>query len=94
MYREEHGDVYKRQYQAGKQPEPQPGVHNSGWARDPGDLYYKGDTAVILPILESYVKDILTTFKDCLLYTSDMWLPLLFVAMERISFSRERNMPI
>ena len=35
-------------YQAGKQPEPQPGVHNSGWARDPGDLYYKGDTACLL----------------------------------------------
>ena len=51
-------------YIAGKQPEPQPGVHNSGWARDPGDLYYKGDTAVILPVLESYVKDIPTTFKD------------------------------
>ena len=50
--------------QAGKQPEPQPVVHNSGWARDPGDLYYKGDTAVILPVLENYVKDILTTFKD------------------------------
>ena len=33
------------------------------WARDPGDLYYKGDTAVILPVLENYVKDILTTFK-------------------------------
>ena len=26
--------------------------------------------------------------------STDMWLPLLFVAMERISFSRERNMPI
>ena len=57
-------DCWNPVYQAGKQPEPQPGVHNSGWARDPGDLYYKGDTAVILPVLESYVKDILTTFKD------------------------------
>ena len=27
-------------------------------------LTYKGDTAVILPVLENYVKDILTTFKD------------------------------
>ena len=57
-------DCWNPVYQAGKQPEPQPGVHNSGWARDPGDLYYKGDPAVILPVLENYVKDILTTFKD------------------------------
>lgn len=57
-------DCWNPTYQAGKQPEPQPGVHNSGWARDPGDLYYKGDTTVILPVLENYVKDILTTFKD------------------------------
>lgn len=49
-------DCWNPTYQAGKQPEPQPGVHNSGWARDPGDLYYKGDTAVILPVLENYVK--------------------------------------
>lgn len=57
-------DCWNPTYQAGKQPEPQPGVHNSGWVRDPGDLYYKGDTAAILPVLEKYVKDILTTFKD------------------------------
>ena len=57
-------DCWNPVYQAGKQPEPQPGVHSSGWARDPGDLYYKGDPAVILPVLENYVKDILTTFKD------------------------------
>lgn len=57
-------DCWNPVYQAGKQPEPQPGVHNSGWVRDPGDLYYKGDTATILPVLEAYVKDVLTTFKD------------------------------
>ena len=28
-------DCWNPTYQAGKQPEPQPGVHNSGWARDP-----------------------------------------------------------
>ena len=27
-------DCWNPTYQAGKQPEPQPGVHNSGWARD------------------------------------------------------------
>ena len=57
-------DCWNPVYAAGKQPEPEPGVHNSGWLRDPGDLYYKGDTAKILPVLETYVKDILTTFKD------------------------------
>ena len=57
-------DCWNPTYQAGKQPEPQPGVHNSGWVRDPGDLYFKGDTAIVLPILEAYVKDILTSFKD------------------------------
>jgi endo-1,4-beta-mannosidase len=57
-------DCWTPSYQAGKQPEPQPGVHNSGWLRDPGDLYYKGDSAKVLPILEDYVKDVLTTFKD------------------------------
>ncbi|MDR1881332.1 MAG: glycoside hydrolase family 5 protein [Prevotella sp.] len=57
-------DCWNPIYKAGKQPEPQPGVHNSGWLRDPGDLYYKGDTAKILPVLEAYVKDILTAFKD------------------------------
>ena len=57
-------DCWNPEYAAGKQPEPSPGVHNSGWLRDPGDLYYKGDTAKILPLLEVYVKDILTTFKN------------------------------
>jgi hypothetical protein len=57
-------DCWNPTYQAGKQPEPRPGVHNSGWVRDPGDLYYKGDTTLILTVLEEYVKDILTTFKD------------------------------
>lgn len=57
-------DCWNPTYKAGKQPNPQPGIHNSGWLRDPGDLYYRGDTAKILPVLEEYVKDILTTFKD------------------------------
>jgi hypothetical protein len=55
-------DCWNPTYHAGKQPDPKPGVHNSGWVRDPGDLLYT-DTALI-KILEIYVKDILTTFKD------------------------------
>jgi hypothetical protein len=57
-------DCWTPAYSAGKQPEPQPGVHNSGWVRDPGDRYYKDDSHAILPVLETYVTDILTTFRD------------------------------
>jgi hypothetical protein len=54
-------DCWAPVYQAGKQPDPQPGVHNSGWVRDPGDLIFQ-DTSLVV-VLETYVKDILTTFK-------------------------------
>lgn len=56
-------DCWNPTYQAGKQPEPKPGVHNSGWVRDPGDLLFTS-AKPLEPILESYVKDILTTFKN------------------------------
>lgn len=55
-------DCWNARYQAGKQPEPRPGVHNSGWVRDPGDLLF--DQPGLINQLETYVKDILTTFKD------------------------------
>ena len=55
-------DCWNATYKVGKQPEPKPGVHNSGWVRDPGDLLYTSDN--LLPVLESYVKDILETFKN------------------------------
>jgi len=55
-------DCWNATYHAGKQPDPKPGVHNSGWVRDPGDLLYEDSTLV--DELEVYVKDILTTFKD------------------------------
>jgi len=55
-------DCWNPTYKAGKQPEPKPGVHNSGWVRDPGDLLYTDTT--MIKTLESYVKDVLTTFKD------------------------------
>lgn len=57
-------DCWNLTYEAGKQPDSKPGVHNSGWLRDPGDLYYKGDSLKMEPVLEAYVKDILITFKD------------------------------
>lgn len=55
-------DCWNPTYKAGKQPEPKPGVHNSGWVRDPGDLIHQDSTLVIK--LERYVKDILTTFAN------------------------------
>lgn len=55
-------DCWNPTYHAGKQPDPKPGVHNSGWVRDPGDLYYNDSTLVVK--LEAYVKDILTSFGE------------------------------
>lgn len=53
-------DCWNPVYKIGKQPDPKPGIHNSGWVRDPGDLIYQNPE--LLVILEAYVKDILTTF--------------------------------
>ena len=55
-------DCWNATYQAGKQPDPEPGVHNSGWIRDPGDLLFTDTT--LMETLEVYVKDVLTTFAD------------------------------
>lgn len=55
-------DCWNPTYKAGKQPDPKPGIHNSGWVRDPGDLLYSDTT--LYKTLETYVKDVLTTFKD------------------------------
>jgi len=54
-------DCWNPSYTAGTQPEPKPGIHNSGWIRDPGDLLYTSPDLIVL--LENYVKDLLTTFK-------------------------------
>lgn len=55
-------DCWNANYQVGKQPAPKPGIHNSGWLRDPGDIYYAEPKVV--DTLQAYVMDILTTFKD------------------------------
>jgi hypothetical protein len=55
-------DCWNPTYQDGKQPDPKPGIHNSGWVRDPGDLLFTDPG--IIKVLEEYVKDILTTFRD------------------------------
>ena len=55
-------DCWNPTYHAGKQPDPKPGVHNSGWLQDPGELIYTDPS--IIETLETYVKDILTTFAN------------------------------
>lgn len=46
----------------GKQPDPKPGVHNSGWMRSPGKTVH--DDSTRWGVLEAYVKDILSTYKN------------------------------
>ncbi|MBN8577877.1 MAG: cellulase family glycosylhydrolase [Cytophagales bacterium] len=53
-------DCWNDSYAPGKQPEPRPGIHNSGWVRDPGTMIYTHPDT--MKVLEAYVKDILTTF--------------------------------
>ena len=55
-------DVWNPVPQSGKQPEPTPGVHNSGWVQSPGaailgDIHRHGE-------LESYVRGILSRYGD------------------------------
>ncbi len=54
-------DCWNPTYKAGTQPAPKTGVHNSGWVRDPGKLYYDRPTLTVT--LERYVKDMFTSFK-------------------------------
>jgi hypothetical protein len=46
----------------GKQPDPKPGIHNSGWVRSPNIAVH--DNPIRWAVLEAYVKDVLSTFKD------------------------------
>jgi len=54
-------DCWNESYHIGTQPAPKPGIHNSGWLRDPGKLLY--DDPELMKVLENYVKDVLNTFK-------------------------------
>ncbi|WP_431293386.1 cellulase family glycosylhydrolase [Pedobacter sp. P26] len=55
-------DCWNDKYAIGRQPLPRPGVHNSGWLKDPGNIVQKGGP--LLDTLQAYVSDILRTFKD------------------------------
>ena len=46
----------------GKQPDPKPGIHNSGWVRSPSKAVH--DDATQWTYLEKYVKDVLTAFRN------------------------------
>ena len=53
-------DCWNTNPKPGKQPDPKPGVHNSGWMQDPGrPLTTPADYAE----LKAYVDDLLITFK-------------------------------
>jgi endo-1,4-beta-mannosidase len=55
-------DCWNATYQAGKQPDPKPGIHNSGWVRDPGDKVHQDTT--LFKTLEKYTKSVLTHFAE------------------------------
>lgn len=56
-------DCWNAESSYGKQPEPKPGVHNSGWVRDPS-MSLRADTTALYPRLEAYVTDIIGTFAN------------------------------
>jgi hypothetical protein len=55
-------DCWNESYHAGTQPMPKPGIHNSGWLRDPGKLLY--EDPALMSLLKSYVQDVLSAFRN------------------------------
>jgi hypothetical protein len=56
-------DCWNEESALGKQPDPKPGIHNSGWIQDPARSL-RSDTVKLYSELEDYVKDIVSTFKS------------------------------
>ena len=56
-------DCWNAESSYGIQPAPKPGIHNSGWVQDPA-ASLRQDTTALFQMMEPYVRDILTTFKD------------------------------
>ena len=54
-------DCWNANPKAGKQPEPVPGVHNSGWLQSPGAASVNNPAT--WPQLEDYVRDVVGTFR-------------------------------
>lgn len=60
-------DCWNPVYKAGKQPDPKPGIHNSGWVQDPGTAIRDSVgniNAQLVIVLEDYVKDVLSHFSN------------------------------
>ena len=55
-------DCWRPNFSLGKQPEPIPYTHNSGWVQSPGDA--ANDDLSQRPRLERYVKGVLSRFAD------------------------------
>ena len=55
-------DCWNPRPMAGKQPEPLPGVHNSGWVQSPGERIVRNPTS--WGRLENYVVDIVGSFRS------------------------------
>ena len=53
-------DCWNKMPQAGPQPAPKTGVHNSGWMQDPGEPVSRDSVAFVK--LKPYVTDVLTRF--------------------------------
>lgn len=54
-------DCWNKESHYGKQPDPKPGIHNSGWLQDPS-YSLRQDTTKLFPVLKKYVQDIINTF--------------------------------
>ncbi|MBR4756958.1 MAG: cellulase family glycosylhydrolase [Bacteroidales bacterium] len=55
-------DCWNPESYYGKQPDPKPGIHNSGWTQDPA-VSLRADTTALFPVLEGYVKAIVGAFR-------------------------------
>jgi len=53
-------DCWNKEPKIGEQPQPKPGIHNSGWMQDPGQP--ASENPANYPFLEKYVKSILRSF--------------------------------
>jgi hypothetical protein len=58
-----YDDCWNRNPTLGKQPEPVPGVHNSGWVQCPGGPVQNADTALWL-VLEAFQKDVMVRYSN------------------------------
>lgn len=58
-----YDDCWNQNPSLGKQPEPIPGKHNSGWAQCPGGPVQNADTVLWL-VLEAFQKDIMNRYRN------------------------------